>query len=140
MAWLLDTNILSELRRPRPEIRVVSFIEALPLNHMYVSVVTLAELRYGVELISDPPRRADLHDWLNNIVRPMFDQRVVPITEEIMVQWRFFVEEGRKSGHTFSQPDLLIAASAAHLGMTVVTRDRSQFDRAGVAVLNPWER
>ena len=140
MAWLLDTNILSELRRPRPETRVISFIEALPLDQMYVSVVTLAELRYGVELITDAPRRADLHDWLNDIVRPMFDQRVIPITEDIMVKWRFFVEEGRKSGHTYSQPDLIIAACAAQLGMTVVTRDRSQFDRAGVAVLNPWER
>ncbi len=140
MAWLLDTNILSELRRSRPEPKVLSFIETLPLDQVYVSVATLAELRYGVELVTDAPRRADLNDWLTNIIRPMFDQRVIPITEGIMVKWRLLVEEGRKTGHTFSQPDLIIAASAAHHGMTVVTRDRSQFDKARVPVINPWER
>lgn len=140
MAWLLDTNILSELRRSRPEPKVLSFIETLPLDQVYVSVATLAELRYGVELVTDAPRRADLNDWLTNIIRPMFDQRVIPITEDIMVKWRLLVEEGRKTGHTFSQPDLIIAASAAHHGMTVVTRDRGQFDKARVPVINPWER
>jgi predicted nucleic acid-binding protein len=140
MAWLLDTNILSELRRSRPEPKVLSFIENLPLEHMFVSVATLAELRYGIEIITDAPRRADLNAWLTNIIRPMFDQRVIPITEDIMLKWRLLVEEGRKTGHTFSQPDLIIAASATHHGMTVVTRDRSQFDKARVPVINPWER
>ena len=140
MAWLLDTNILSELRRPRPAPKVLSFIETLPLDEVYVSVATLAELRYGIELVTDAPRRADLNDWLTNVIRPMFDQRVIPITEDVMVKWRLLVEEGRKTGHTFSQPDLIIAASAAHHGMTVVTRDRSQFDKARVPVINPWER
>lgn len=69
----------------------------------------------------------------------MFDQRVLPITEEIMFRWRVLVEEGRKAGHTFSQPDLIIAATALHHGFTMVTRDRSDFERAGVAIVNPWE-
>ena len=140
MAWLLDTNILSELRRQRPEPKVLWFIETLPLDQMYVSVATMAELRYGVELVTYAPQRADLNDWLANVIRPMFDQRVIPITEDIMVKWRLLVEDGRRTGHTFSQPDLIIAASAAHHGMTVVTRDRSHFDKAGVRVVNPWER
>jgi len=140
MAWLLDTNVLSELRKPRPEARVLAFVESLPLDQVYVSVVTMAELRYGVELVADAARRADLSNWLTNVMRPMFDQRVMPVTEDIMVKWRIFVEEGRKAGHTFSQPDLIIAATAAHHGMTVATRDRSQFDRAGVSVINPWDR
>ena len=139
MAWLLDTNVLSELRRPRPEPKVLAFIESLPLDQVYVSVASLAELRYGIELVTDAPRRADLNEWLSNVIRPMFGQRVISITEDIMVKWRIMVEEGRKTGHTFSQPDLIIAASAAHHGMTVVTRDRSQFDKAGVPVVNPWE-
>ena len=140
MAWLLDTNILSELSKPRPEPKVLTFIETLPLDQMYLSVATLAELCYGVELVADATRRADLNPWITNIIRPMFDQRVVPITEEVMVKWRLLVEEGRKTGHTFSQPDLIIAASAAYHGMTVVTRDRSQFDKAHVPVINPWEQ
>jgi predicted nucleic acid-binding protein len=81
-----------------------------------------------------------LNDWLKNKVRPMFDGRVLEITEEILLKWRLLVEEGRKTGHTFSQPDLMIAATAIHHGLTVVTRDRSGFDQARVPVLNPWDQ
>ncbi len=70
----------------------------------------------------------------------MFDGRVLEITEEILLKWRLLVEEGRKTGHTFSQPDLMIAATAIHHGLTVVTRDRSGFDQARVPVLNPWDQ
>ena len=70
----------------------------------------------------------------------MFDpERTLPVTEEILLKWRLLLEDGRKTGHTFSQPDLIIAATAAHHGMTVVTRDRSQFDKARVSVINPWD-
>ena len=69
----------------------------------------------------------------------MFDQRVLPITEEIMFRWRILVEEGRKKGHTFSQPDLIIAATSLHHGLTMVTGDRSDLERAGVAIVNPRE-
>ena len=139
MAWLLDTNILSELRRPKPEPRVVAFVYDCPLDQLYTSVVTLAEIRFGIELVVDPNRRAELNDWLTLKVRPMFDQRILPITEDIMLKWRLLVEEGRQAGHTFSQPDLIIAATAIHHGLTVVTRDRRDYDKARVPVLNPWE-
>jgi predicted nucleic acid-binding protein len=68
----------------------------------------------------------------------MFDQRVLPVTEDIMFRWRVLLEEGRKSGHTYSQPDLIIAATALEHGLTMVTRDRSDYERAGVALVNPW--
>ena len=139
MAWLLDTNVLSELRRPKPEPRVVAFAAAQPLDQLYVSVVTLAEIRFGIELITEPERCAILTEWLTHTVRPMFSQRVLPITEEIMLQWRTLVEVGRKVGHTFSQPDLIIAATAIVHGHTVVTRDRSDYEKAGVPVLSPWD-
>jgi toxin FitB len=139
MAWLLDTNILSELRRPKPEQRVVAFVAGCPLNQLYISAVTLAEIRFGIELVGEPNRRADLNDWLTNKVRPMFGERVLQITEDIMLKWRLLVEEGRKVGHTFSQPDLIIAATAIHHGLTLVTRDRSDYDKARVPVVNPWD-
>ena len=139
MAWLLDTNILSELRKPRPEPKVVAFIAAQPLDQLYLSVVTLAEIRFGIELVGDANKRAELGDWLTNKVRPMFDQRILPITEDVMLKWRLLVEEGRKVGHTFSQPDLIIAATAIHHGLTVITRDRKDYDKARAPVMNPWE-
>ena len=140
MAWLLDTNILSELRKPKAERGVVQFIAAMPLSQLYVSVVSLAEIRYGIELSEDEQKRVALQGWLTSKVRPMFNQaRTLPVTEDIILKWRVLLEDGRKIGHTFSQPDLIIAATAAHYGMTVVTRDRSQFDKARVPVINPWE-
>jgi len=108
MAWLLDTNVLSELRRPIPEPKVVAFVAAQPLDQLCISVVTLAEIRFGIELISEPSRRVALSDWLTQKVGPMFYQRVLPVTEDVMLKWRLLVEEGRKVGHTFSQPDLII--------------------------------
>jgi predicted nucleic acid-binding protein len=136
--WLLDTNILSELRRSRPEPKVVAFIAAQPLDHLFLSTVTLAEIRFGIELVGDAARRAELNDWLSLKVRPMFEQRVLPVSEDVMLKWRLLVEDGRKSGHTFSQPDLIIAATALHHGLTVVSRDTTDYAKARVPLLNPW--
>ena len=136
--WLLDTNVISELRRPRPEPRVVAFVAARPLEQLFVSAVTLTEIRFGIELVADVSHRAALTDWLTHKVRPMFEQRVLPVTEDIMFKWRLLVEEGRKAGHTFSQPDLIIAATAAHHGLTIVSRDTSEYEKARVPLLNPW--
>lgn len=140
MAWLLDTNILSEIRRPKPEPRVLAFAGGYPLGELYISVVTLAELRFGIEALSiGSARRAELENWLAQIIRPMFDQRVLPVTENVMLRWRVLMEGGRKTGHTFSQPDLIIAATALEHGLTVVTRDRSDYDIARAPVFSPWE-
>jgi predicted nucleic acid-binding protein len=96
--WLLDTNVLSELRRPKPDRKVVAFVAAQPLELLYVSAVTLAEIRFGIEVVADATKRAELNDWLAHKVRPMFEQRVLPVTEEIMFKWRLLVEDGRKAG------------------------------------------
>lgn len=136
--WLLDTNVISELRRPRPEPKVVAFVASQPLNLLFVSAVTLAEIRFGIERITDASRRADLQDWLMHKVRPMFAQRILPVTEDIMFRWRLLVEDGRKAGHTFSQPDLIIAATGLQHGLAVVTRDTADYEKAHVQLLNPW--
>jgi toxin FitB len=136
--WLLDTNILSELRRPRPAEKVVAFVASQPLESLHISAVTLAEIRFGIELVADAGRRAELNVWLAHKVRPLFAQRVLPVSEDIMFKWRLLVEEGRKKGHTFSQPDLIIGATALEHGLTVVSRDTADYERARVPVLDPW--
>ena len=136
--WLLDTNVLSELRRPKPERKVLAFIAAQPLDLLYVSAVTLAEIRFGIERVSGATRRAELHEWLAHKVRPMFEERVLAVSEDIMFKWRLLVEDGRKAGHTFSQPDLIIAATALHHGLTVVSRDVRDYQKARAPVFNPW--
>jgi hypothetical protein len=101
--------------------------------------VTFAEIRFGIELLPDAGRRSELNDWLAHKVRPMFEQRVLQVTEDVMFKWRLLVEAGRKAGHTFSQPDLIIAATAQHHGLTVVSRDTTDYAKARVTALNPWQ-
>ncbi len=139
MAWLVDTNILSDARKPRPHAKIINFFRKHKTSELYVSIATFAEIRFGIELLDDHARQVMLIDWLTLKLRPMFDGRVLPVTEDVLLRWRLLMEQGRKSGHTYSQIDLIIAATALHHGLTVVTRDRSDFDRAGVPVFNPWE-
>ncbi|HTT82210.1 MAG TPA: type II toxin-antitoxin system VapC family toxin [Rhizomicrobium sp.] len=136
--FLLDTNILSELRRPKPERKVVAFVERQPLETLFVSTVTFAEIRFGIERVADMDRRAEMNDWLAHRIRPMFGQRALPVTEDIMLRWRQLVEDGRRMKHTFSQPDLIIAATALQHGLTLVSRDTREYVKARVPVLNPW--
>jgi toxin FitB len=138
--WLLDTNILSELRCPGPNAQVLAFVTAQPVPRLHVSSVTMAEIRFGIELVTDSARRSDLSDWLTHTLRPLFDGRVAPISEDVLVRWRQLVEAGRRRGRTYSEPDVLIAASALVEQLVVVTRDVREFVEAGVPVLDPWTR
>ena len=85
--WLLDTTVLSELRRPRPAPQVAAFVAGQPLDLLFVSTVTLAEIRFGIELVADANRRAELNAWLTRKLRPMFDERILPVTEDILFTW-----------------------------------------------------
>jgi toxin FitB len=138
VSYLLDTNIVSELRRPQPEPRVLKFIAATTLDNLYLSDVTMAEIRFGIERVSDPLRRAEIASWLDHVLRSMFGQRVLAITEEVILRWRLMVEAGRQRNHTYSQPDLFIAATASVHGLTVVTRNTGDFADTGIALSNPW--
>ncbi len=112
----------------RPEQKVLSFLARHPLEDLYISSVSLAELCFGVEIASEgSSRRDDLNKWLAQEIRPMFDRRVLPITEDAVLRWRILIEAGRRAGHTCSQPDLIIAATALHHNLKVATRDRSDF-------------
>jgi predicted nucleic acid-binding protein len=137
--WLLDTNVLSELRKPRPDAKVKAFVEGQPGELLLVTEITFAEIRYGIEQITEADRRADLHLWLDRTLRPLFEGRVLAITEDVIVRWKSMVVDGQKRGHTFGQPDLFIAAIAALESLVVVSRDTGEFVAAGVPVLDPWE-
>ena len=136
--FLLDTNVLSELRRPNPAPQVVAFIARQPLDLLFTSTVVMAEIRFGIEMAPDPAKRAALTDWLTHRVRPQFADRILAVSEDVMFRWRVLVEDGRRQGHTFSQPDLIIAATALHHGLSIVTRNVADYAKAQVAVVNPW--
>ncbi len=136
--YLLDTNVVSELRRPRPERRVVAFISAVPSHELFLSVVTIAELRYGIESLAESEQRSLIATWLDQRVRPLFADRIIALDESILVRWRMLQETGHRRGQSFSTPDMLIAATAVERSLTVVSRDTRPFERSGVPVLNPW--
>jgi predicted nucleic acid-binding protein len=135
---LLDTNVVSELHKAKPSFKVLDFIGVQPGATLFVTEVTLAEIRYGIEQLGDAPRRADLHHWLERNLRPLFSGRILTITEEVIVRWKTMVVEGRKRGRTFSQPDLFIAAIAVLEDLVVVSRDITEFVEAVVPVFDPW--
>jgi predicted nucleic acid-binding protein len=136
--FLLDTNILSELQRARPSPNVVAFMQRTPLASLFLSDVVVAEIRFGIETIPDALRRDRYRTWLDTVVRPMFVGRVLALNEDVFLRWRMMKEVGQRDRHAFPEPDLLIAATAAHYGLTIVTRDIAPFERAGVTVINPW--
>lgn len=136
--WLLDTNVISELRRPKPNRDVARFVAGQSGDELYVTDITFAEIIYGIEQLSDAARRADLRSWLDETLRPLFAGRVLTITEDVIVRWKTMVVEGRKRRHTFGQPDLFIAALAALQDLVMVTRDIDEFVEARVPVFDPW--
>jgi toxin FitB len=129
--WLLVTNVLSELRRNKP---AAKSWRSSPRSRSTLYVSTVTSSRFGIELLL----RIQLQDWLTHRWRPMFAERVLPVSEDVIFKWRLLVEEGRKAGHTFSQPDLFIAATALHHGLTLVSRDVGDYARAHVPLFNPW--
>ncbi|MBI3513698.1 MAG: type II toxin-antitoxin system VapC family toxin [Proteobacteria bacterium] len=136
--WLLDTNVISELRKRGCDPKVKRWTEAQRPEALFLSTVTIAEIRFGIERAADARFRTELLDWLETVLLGWFDGRVLEITESVMLEWRRMVERGRAMRHTFSQPDLLIAATAAVNGLAVATRNVADFEKAGVLVLNPW--
>lgn len=136
--WLLDTNVVSELRKPRPSSAVVEFVAAQPGELLFTTDVTFAEIRFGIEQLKDAGRRADIGLWLDRTLRPLFARRVLAITEDVIVRWKTMAVEGQKRGHTFGQPDLFIAAIAALEDLVVVTHDTGEFVASGVPAFDPW--
>ncbi len=136
--WLLDTNVISELRKPKPNANVQSFIADQPGEALFLSDVTFAEIRFGIEQLDDAGRRADLNLWLDRTMRPLFEGRILSIGEDVVLRWKMLHVAGQKRSHTFSQPDLFIAAMAVVEDLVVVSRDTSEIIAAGIPVFDPW--
>lgn len=136
--WLLDTNVVSELRKKRPDTRVKAWSDAQVADSLFLSSITLAEIRYGIERQSDPKLRNELAAWFDHRLRPWFAGRILPVNEDVILEWRRMVARGRESSINFSQPDLFIAATASVHSLVVCTRNEGDFRNTGVPVFNPW--
>ena len=136
MGFLLDTNIISELKRRRPEPRVADWITAVDEDLLFISVLTLGEIRKGITRVHDAGRRLELEAFLNDDILTRFQGRVLPVDVAVADRW------GRIAAQLTPQAlpviDALLAATALHHNLTLVTRNTRDVERTGVSILNPW--
>lgn len=136
--FLLDANVPSELTRPQPDPRVVSWLDSTDDELMYLSAITVGEVCKGIAVHPEQHRRECLQQWLETELRPWFAGRILPITEAIAERWGGLEGECQLKGIGLNAPDGLIAATAL-VDLTLVTRNVRHFAALGVVILNPWE-
>ncbi len=137
---LIDTNVVSEPLRPSPEARVVAWIDAQPVATLYLSAITVAELRFGVASLPAGRRRTRLQENIERRVLPLFAGRVLPFDLAASQSYAELMARARSAGVAVSRSDGYIAAIAAANGMLIATRDTGPFEAAGLDVVNPWHQ
>ncbi len=135
MASLLDTNIVSQRIKQTPEEGVVRWLSHIPQQDTFLSVITIQELRTGIELLPAGRKRRNLESWLNLEVRPHYAGRILPITEDIADIAGKLIAKGKKAGSVPDMADALIAATALVHGMSVATINQKHFERLGVELV-----
>ena len=135
---LLDTSVVSEPLRPEPDTAVIAWIDAQPLETLFLSAITVAELRAGVALLPAGKRRSGLQQNLEKRVLPLFAGRVLPFDLACTPAYAELMAKARATGVTIATADGYIAAIATTNGFAVATRDTGPFEAAGMAVINPW--
>ncbi len=136
---LLDTNVISEPLRRSPEARVINWIDAQSLETLYLSAITVAELRFGVANLPVGKRRDKLQTSLENQILPLFSGRVRPFDMHCTTTYAELMARAKSAGLAIAAADGYIAAIAAANRFSVATRDINPFQAAGVNVINPWD-
>lgn len=134
MKYLLDTNVISETIRKTPDTHVKYWFQTIPSDQLYVSVLSLGEIRRGIEKLSDQPRKDFMTAWLESDLVSWFGDHVVPISREVADKWGYLTATG-----TFPAIDYLLAATALTNNMKLVTRSVADFQQVtGLEIINPW--
>jgi len=136
--WLLDTNVISESVRKRPDLTVTGWITAQSHDDIAISIVSVAELLDGISTLDDDARRQELTEWMATEVLNWTRRRRLPVTTEILMAWLQLSRKLRARGETKDPPDLLLAATAQTYGLIIVTRNIRHFANTGITVYNPW--
>lgn len=139
MSFLLDTDVVSELLKPRPDAGLVEWLAGTDEDHMFLSVVTLAELRYGIARLPTGRRRQRLEEWLHDELQPRFERRILAVDDNIALAWGDVTAECAAAGRPIEAMDALIAATARVFEFHVVTRNINDFEAVVLpAIVNPW--
>ena len=136
MSYLIDTNVISEFIRSKPNRQVVKWVEEIPSQALFVSVLTLGEIRKGIEKLPDHSRREKIRLWLEQDLPDWFGNRVLPVDQAVADRWgRILAEKGR----SVPAIDSLLAATALHHELRIITRNFNDFRFPGLEVVNPWK-
>jgi predicted nucleic acid-binding protein len=136
--FLLDTNVISELVRPRPDPRVAHWLDSADEELLFLSVLTLGEIRKGITTLTDPARKARLEVWLHGNLLPRFESRILPIDQAIAERWGQITGLLAAQGSPLPVIDGLLAATALDHNLTLVTRNTRDVALTGVGVFDPW--
>ena len=136
--FLIDTCAISEFIKDAPNLGLVEWMSRADSSTVYLSALTLGELRYGVALQHDRRKRNRLEQWLQSDVLRNFSGRILPFDAEVAERWGRVRADARKAGSPIPTIDAMIAATAIHYNVAVVTRNEDDFSRTGVVVINPW--
>lgn len=138
--FLIDTNVLSEYNRSGgPDPGVKHWLETTDRQSQFVSVITLAEIQKGIELLAEGKRRAQLEQWLRQDLETWFSGRVLPVDRRTAMRWASLVAHRSQTGRPLPTIDSLIAATALAYDLTIVTRNTKDFEGTGATTFNPWE-
>jgi hypothetical protein len=135
---LLDTNVLSEAIRPKPDPGVEAWLAGRPEADVFICATTEAELRYGLALLPDGRRRSALEAAVERMLGAVFAGRILPFDSSAAVAFAAIAADRRLAGRPISVPDAQIAAIARSRGAVLATRNVADFDRCGVEIVNPW--
>lgn len=137
--FLLDTNIVSELMKPHPNSRVAAWVGSTPETLLHLSVITIGEVRKGIDLLDDEnPRRAALQSWLDRDLRVRFAGRLLPFDDAVAERWGQLEALAKKRRVTLPTLDAQLAATALHHGLTFATRNTAHMKATGIPLFNPW--
>lgn len=136
--FLLDTNVVSEPIKEKPDSKVREWFSTVKEEDTYLSVLTLGEIRRGIASLPVSARRTRLESWFHEVL-VRFENRILPVNEAVADRWGIMMARSEAAGRTLPGVDSLIAATALEHNLTFVTRDTSELAISGVQLLNPWE-
>lgn len=138
MRLVLDTNVLSEVTKPRPDARVLNWLNELDEDRCFISVVSIAEIRRGVVLMDQGRKRDALDEWLTSDLPHRFEHRVLPVEERVALAWGDLMGAAKRNGRGLSSMDGLIAATAIAHDLALATRNIKDFESYGIHLIDPW--
>jgi toxin FitB len=139
MDYLLDTCVLSEFTRRKPEEKVIRWLDGIEEEKLFLSVITVGEIQHGIEKLPASTRKNELQTWMNDRLVARFGERILPLDTQTLLRWGTLTASMERSGQPLPVMDGLIIATAMQHNLIIATRNVADFQPCGVLIINPWE-